>query len=63
MNKGRRKEDIDQKEFTDETEFLKEKIEPFLEPMIMELTLKKPNDPYSFILKWLDKNGDKIKQD
>ena len=63
MNKGRRKEDIDQKEFTEETEFLKEKIEPFLEPMIMELTLKKPNDPYSFILKWLDKNGDKIKQD
>ena len=53
----------DEKDYRAETEFLKDQMEPFLEPMIAELILNKPDDPYLFMVKWLEANGDKVKKD
>jgi hypothetical protein len=49
------------REFKAESEFIKTQLEPFLEPMIAEVILNKPDDPYHFMLKWLEVNGPKVK--
>jgi hypothetical protein len=51
----------EKQDFRAESEFIETQLEPFLEPMVAELILNKPDDPYHFMLKWLEANGPKVK--
>lgn len=40
--------------------FLRQKVNPILEPMVAELMKKQPDDPIDFMRKWIKSNGKKI---
>lgn len=43
-------------------EYLQQKFNPFLIPLLKELIQKKPENSYEFILEWIDTKGLEIQQ-
>ena len=44
----------------EERQFLADKCNPYLEPMLVELMEEKPKDPLQFMMNWLTENGTAI---
>lgn len=44
-------------------EFLKDRFNPYLIPLLKELIQKKPEDSYEFITKWIEEKGPAIQKE
>ena len=44
-------------------QYLEEKVDPFLKPLLMDIMKKQPKDVHEFMVDWVDNRGKQINED